>query len=146
MVHLLQNKMFLNNDSDGKCYGWNPFSPFSFHFILDFNASLIAFVIFTLSSSNIFFHLRLLLMIAFYFHSHAFSEKFPSMSISLSKTPTILLRNASLPAEDVLKNMEPRHFTLPEELNLPIPSPVYVTISGTSPPPAAVIITPFPKP
>jgi hypothetical protein len=60
-------------------------------------------------------------MVAFYFHSHVFSEKFPSASISLSKTPTILLRNASLPPEDVLKKTEPRHFTLPEELNLPTP-------------------------
>lgn len=77
-------------------------------------------------------------MVALYFHSHSFSEKFPSASISLSKTPTILLRNASLlPAEDVLKKTEPRHFTLPEEMNLPTPSPVYVTISGTPPPPSA---------
>ena len=76
-------------------------------------------------------------MVALYFHSHSFSEKFPLASISLSKTPTILLRNASLPAEDVLKKTEPRYFTLPEEMNLPTPSPVYVTISGTPPPPSA---------
>jgi hypothetical protein len=32
-----------------------------------------------------------------YFHSHIFSEKFPAASISLSKTPTRLLRNDSFP-------------------------------------------------
>ena len=37
-----------------------------------------------------------------YFHSHIFSEKFPSVSISDSKTPITLLRNASLPFDDVL--------------------------------------------
>ena len=38
-----------------------------------------------------------------YFHSHAFSEKFPSVPISDSKTPTILLRNANLSPDDFLK-------------------------------------------
>jgi hypothetical protein len=37
-----------------------------------------------------------------YLHSQIFSEKFPSESISASKTPTTLLRNDSLPVDDVL--------------------------------------------
>jgi hypothetical protein len=32
-----------------------------------------------------------------YFHSHIFSEKLPAASISLSKIPTILLRNDNFP-------------------------------------------------
>lgn len=37
-----------------------------------------------------------------YFHSQVFSEKFPSVSTSASKTPTALFRDASLPVDDVL--------------------------------------------
>ena len=37
-----------------------------------------------------------------YFHSQIFSVKFPSVSTSVSNSPTRLLRNASLPVDDVL--------------------------------------------
>ena len=39
---------------------------------------------------------------ALYFHSQIFSEKFPSASISASKSPTTSLRNDNLPVDDVL--------------------------------------------
>jgi hypothetical protein len=94
-----------------------------------------------------FHHLFLFLVAASYFHSHIFSEKFPSAAISDSKTPTILLRNASLPPEEVLEKTEPHHFTLPEGLILPTHSPVYVTLSCSPPAlPAVVVITPCPTP
>ena len=72
-----------------------------------------------------------------YFHSQIFSVKFPSVSTSVSNNPTRLLRNASLPVDDVLKKPDPRHLT-PEGVTLPIPSPVETTISDSP-----AIITPF---
>ncbi|HZE78757.1 MAG TPA: hypothetical protein VE089_09430 [Nitrososphaeraceae archaeon] len=62
-----------------------------------------------------------------------FLGKIPSASISASKTPTILLRNASLPPQEVLEKTEPRHFTSPEELVLPTPS-LYMLTSFLTPP------------
>ena len=42
-----------------------------------------------------------------------------------------LLRDASLPVDDVLKNKEPRQFILPKESILPIPSPLTVASSDS---------------
>ena len=53
-----------------------------------------------------------------YFHSQVFSEKFPSASITASKTAMRLLSDASLSVDDVLKNREPRQFIFPVGPNL----------------------------
>jgi|SRR6476469_5362701 hypothetical protein len=84
---------------------------------------------------------KLISLICIYFHSQVFSVKFPSASITASKTPIRLLRDASLPVDDVLKNNEPHQFIFFEESILPIPSPVTVA-SSDSP----AIIAPIPLP
>src|SRR6266702_6150096 len=77
-----------------------------------------------------------------YFHSQLLAEVFPNSSASYSKTPTILLRKASFPVEDVLKNSEPVNLIFPGAVNRPIPCPVQVTISCQS----LLISSPLPSP
>jgi hypothetical protein len=60
-------------------------------------------------------------LLIFYFHSHTLDEVFPCSSDSYSNTPTKLLRKASLPFEDALKNSEPMNLIFPEPVNLPTP-------------------------
>ena len=65
-----------------------------------------------------------LLVLLYYFHSHTLDEVFPCSSDSYSNTPTILLRKASFPLEEALKNNEPVNLIFPGLVNLPIPCPV----------------------
>src|ERR687888_1970659 len=74
-----------------------------------------------------------------YFHSHTLDEVFPCSSASYSNTPTKLLRTASFPFEDAVKNIDPVNLIFPALVNLPIPCPVHVAISC----PSLVIITPL---
>jgi hypothetical protein len=63
----------------------------------------------------------------YYFHSHTLDEVFPCSSDSYSNTPTKLLRKASFPFEDALKNNDPVNLIFPELVNLPTPCPTTTT-------------------
>jgi hypothetical protein len=70
-------------------------------------------------------------------------EVFPNSSASYSKTPTKLLRKASFPVEDVLKNSEPVNLIFPGAVKRPIPCPVQVTISCPPYSSAALLPSPY---